>query len=189
MLGAVGLTACSLITLHGATKTAIPGSPLFYVERQAIYAAIGLVLAVLLARIDYSRLREYRYAFYGVMIALDLVVFGMPAIRGSHRWIPLPFFQLQSSEFGKILLVVSLAAFAVERLRRLGEKRTTLRITLLAVGPALIVIPQPDLGTGLVYLAIGLTMLFVAGTSWKQLTALGAIFVASIAILLARAPA
>jgi rod shape determining protein RodA len=189
MVGAVGLIACSLITLHGATKTAIPGSPLFYVERQAIYAAIGLVLVVLLARIDYSRLREYRYALYGIMIALDLVVFGMPAIRGSHRWIPLPFFQLQSSEFGKLLLIVSLAAFAVERLRRLGEKRTTLRIMLLAVGPALIVIPQPDLGTGLVYLAIGFTMLFVAGTSWKQLTALAAVFVASIAIILAGAPA
>jgi len=189
MVGAVGLIACSLITLRGATKTAIPGSPLYYVERQGIYAAIGLVLAVLLARIDYSRLREYRYALFGIMIALDLVVFGMPAVRGSHRWIPLPFFQLQSSEFGKILLIVSLAAFAVERLQRLGEKRTTLRILLLAVGPALIVIPQPDLGTGLVYLAIGFALLFVAGTSWKQLTALAAIFVASTAFILAGAPA
>jgi rod shape determining protein RodA len=189
VLGAIGLVVCSLITLHGATKNTVPGSPMFYVERQAIYAAIGLVLAVLLARIDYSRLREYRYALYGIMIVLDLVVFGLPAIRGSHRWIPLPFFQLQSSEFGKILLVVSLAAFAVERARRLGEKRTTLRIMLLALGPALIVIPQPDLGTGLVYLAIGFTMLFVAGTSWKQLTALVAVFVASIAIILAAAPA
>jgi rod shape determining protein RodA len=189
MLGTVGLIGCSLITLHGATRNTVPGSPLYYVERQAIYAGIGLVLAVLVSRIDYSRLREYRYAFYGAMIALNLVVFAMPAIRGSRRWIPLPFFDLQSSEFGKLLLIVALSAFAVERVRRLQEKRTTARIMLLAVGPALIVIPQPDLGTGLVYLAIGFTLLFVAGTSWRQLTALVAAFVACVAIILAGAPA
>ena len=185
MLAALGLIACSLVTLHGATRS----SGLYYVERQAIFAAVGLLVAVLLTRIDYSRLREYKFALYGTMIGLNLIVFGMPAVRGSQRWIPLPFLQFQSSEFGKILLIVALAAFAVDRARRLGERRTTARIMLLALIPALIVIPQPDLGTGLVYVAVGFAMLFVAGTSWKQLTALVAMFVASIAIVLAGAPA
>ncbi len=189
LLAAFGLVACSLITLKGATRTAVPGHPLYYVERQAIYAGVGLLVAALLSRIDYSRLREYKFALYGTMIALDVVVFGMPAIRGSHRWIPLPFLQLQSSEFGKVLLIVSLSAFAVDRIRRMHERRTTARIMLLAIIPALIVIPQPDLGTGLVYVTIGFTLLFVAGTSWKQLTALVAMFAASIAIVLAGAPA
>jgi rod shape determining protein RodA len=189
MLAAFGLVACSLITLKGATRTTVPGSPLYYVERQAIYAVIGLLVAALLTRIDYSRLREYKLALYGTMIALNVVVFVMPAIRGSHRWIPVPFLQFQSSEFGKMLLIVSLAAFAVDRVRRLHERRTTARIMLLALIPALIVIPQPDLGTGLVYVTIGFTMLFVAGTSLKQLTALVALFAASIAIVLAGAPA
>ena len=102
-----------------------------------------------------------------------------PLVRGAHRWIPLPFFQVQSSEFGKALLIVSLAAFAVDRTRRLHEWRTTARIMLLAILPALIVIPQPDLGTGLVYLAIAFMMLVFAGTSWKQLTTLAAMFIAS----------
>jgi rod shape determining protein RodA len=60
---------------------------------------------------------------------------------------------------------------------------------LLALVPAMIVIPQPDLGTGLVYVVVGFTILFVAGTSWKQLTSLVAIGVASIAIVIAGAPA
>ena len=42
-LAAAGLIACSLITLKGATRTADPGHPLFYVERQGLYAAVGLV--------------------------------------------------------------------------------------------------------------------------------------------------
>jgi rod shape determining protein RodA len=188
-LGAFGLVACSLITLKGATRHSVAGQPLFYVERQAIYVGVGVVVALVLARMDYSRLREYRYGFYGLLIALNIVVFGMPMVRGAHRWIPLPFFQVQSSEFGKALLIVSLAAFAVDRSRRLHERRTTARIMLFALLPALIVIPQPDLGTGLVYVAIAFTMLFFAGTSWKQLTALVAMFVASIVIVLVGAPA
>jgi len=189
MLGALGLVACSLITLKGSTSHTNPGHPLYYVERQGIYAAIGLVLALLLSRIDYSRLREYKLGLFAVMVALNLIVYGMPTIRGAHRWIPLPLLQFQSSEFGKLLLIVALAAFAVDRSRRLHEWRTTARIMLLALIPALLVIPQPDLGTGLVYVAVGFTVLVFAGTSWKQLMALVTMFVAAIAIVLAGAPA
>ncbi len=189
MLAAFGLVACSLVTLKGATSNLMRGQPLYYVERQAIYAAIGLVAALVLMRMDYSRLREYKFGMYGLIIALNIVVFGMPAVRGSHRWIPLPFFQVQSSEFGKALLIASLAAFTVDRSRRLNERRTTARIMLLALIPAMIVIPQPDLGTGMVYVAIAFTILFFAGTSWKQLTALVAMFVIAVALVLAVAPA
>ena len=138
---------------------------------------------------DYTRLREYKYGLYGVMIALNLVVLGMPKVQGAARWIPLPFFQLQPSEFGKVLLVVAVSAFAVDRSRRLHERRTTARIMLLAIIPALLVIPQPDLGTALVYIAIGFAILFFVGTSWKQLTALVVLFVLAIVVVLVVAPA
>jgi rod shape determining protein RodA len=185
LLAALGLVGCSLMTLHVATRSA----GLHYVERQAIYAGIGLFLVLVLTQFDYSRLREYRYALYGVMIALNIVVLGMPAIQGAHRWIPLPFFQVQSSEFGKVLLIVSLSAFLVGRSRRLHERRTTARIMLLALVPAMIVIPQPDLGTALVYVVIGFTILFVAGTSWKQLSGLLALAGVAVALVLGGAPA
>jgi rod shape determining protein RodA len=189
LLAALGLAACSLITLKGATRTMNPGHPLYYVERQGIYFALGLAVALVLARLDYSRLREYKYGLYGVMIALNLVVLGMPKVQGAARWIPLPFFQLQSSEFGKVLLIVSLAAFAVDRSRRLHERRTTARIMLLAILPAMMVIPQPDLGTALVYIAVGFAILFFAGTSWKQLIALVALFVIAVVLVLVVLPA
>ncbi|MBV8987411.1 MAG: rod shape-determining protein RodA [Solirubrobacterales bacterium] len=189
LLGALGLVACSLLTLDGATSNAIAGDPTYYVKRQGIYAGVGVVVALLISRIDYSRLREYKFGLYGVMLALNLVVFGMPAVNGSRRWIPLPFLEFQSSEFGKVLLIAALAGFAVDRSRRLQERRTTARIMLLALVPALLVIPQPDLGTGMVYVVIGFTILFFAGTSWKQLIGLLAMFVVSISIVLVAAPA
>lgn len=188
-LAGLGLVACSLITLRGPGKAKMPTHPMYYVEHQAIYAAIGVLLAVLLSRIDYSRLREYRYGFYGLMIVLNIVVYAMPPILGAHRWIPLKLLNFQSSEFGKLLLILSLSAFAVERSRRLHERRTTARIMLLALLPAMIVIPQPDLGTGMVYLSVGFFTLVFAGTSWKQLTALSAMFISAIVIVLAVGPA
>jgi rod shape determining protein RodA len=177
-LGALALVACSLITLRAATS----GS--YDVKRQAIYAGLGVLLALVIARIDYTRLREYRYGFYALMIVGNLIVLGMPAIQGAHRWIPFPLFQIQPSEFGKVLLIVSLAGFVVDRSRRLHEWRTTMRIMLLALLPAFLVIPQPDLGTSMVFVAIGFATLFAAGTSWKHLTALGAIGAVVAAIVL-----
>jgi rod shape determining protein RodA len=144
---------------------------------------------LILSRFDYSILREFKYGLLVVLVGINLIVYGMPPIQHARRWIPLPFMSFQSSEFGKILIVVALAGFAVDRSRRLHERRTTARIMLLALVAAMLVIPQPDLGTGMVYVAIGFSILFFAGTSWKQLAGLVAMFLASVAIVLAGAPA
>jgi rod shape determining protein RodA len=189
LLAAIGLMLCSLGTLKGATAHSVAGHPLYYVQRQALFGGVGLLVALILSRVDYSRLREYKLALFGVMVALNLVVYGMPPIQGARRWIPLPFLEFQSSEFGKILIILALAAFAVDRSRALHEWRTTARIMLLALVATLLVIPQPDLGTGMVYVAIGFSVLFFAGTSFKQLTGLVTLFLAAIAIGLVGAPA
>jgi rod shape determining protein RodA len=181
-LGALGLVACSVITLRGAVGSGVA-------ERQGLYGALGVAVAIVLARIDYSRLREYKYGLYAILIGLNLVVFGMPQVAGARRWIPLPFLQVQPSEFGKILLILALSAFVVDRSRRLHEWRTTARIMLLSLVAALVVIPQPDLGTGMVFVVVGFTTLVVVGTSWKHLLALVAMFAVAAALVLAVAPA
>jgi rod shape determining protein RodA len=77
----------------------------------------------------------------------------------------------------------------VSRSRQIGERRITARIMFLALFGALLVIPQPDLGTGLVYISIGFAVIFFAGTSFKQISAILALFAAAIAIALVAAPA
>jgi len=182
LLAVLGLAACSFMTLKSAVGKSTA-------DRQALYAGIGLLVAALLSRIDYSRLREFKYGLFGIMVALNLVVYGMAPIQGARRWIPLGLMEFQSSEFGKVLVIVALAGFAVDRSRALHEWRTTARIMLLAVVAAMLVIPQPDLGTGMVYIVIGVSVLFFAGTSFKQLGALAAIFLVATGIVLAGAPA
>src|SRR3954447_7433050 len=190
LLATLGLIACSVYVVGSATQDDIAGNPHYYLYRQAAYGAVGIVFMLLLSRMDYSRLREWRFGVYGTMIGLILVVLAIgSAAKGSTRWIPLPFFNLQPSELGKLLLVLALSAFMVERMRRLSEVETTSRILLLAILPAMLVIAQPDLGSGLVYMAIAVAVLFVAGTKWTHFVVLGALATGAIAIVLVGAPA
>ena len=182
-LAALGLVACSVVTLHGAFGS-------YYSDRQLAYAGLGAIIAIVLVQIDYTRLREFRYGIYAFMILSILAVFALGhAAFGSRRSIPFPLISVQPSELAKVLLIVALAGFAVERARRLHERQTTARIMLLALGPALLVIAEPDLGSGLAFVAIAVTMLVVAGTSWKQLVGLAVLGAASLAIVVVVAPA
>ena len=185
-----GLAVCSVVNMSEATRFDIPGQPHFYSERQAIYLGIGALLMAGVSRIDYSRLREFKYGIYTLLILSILAVLGLGhAARGSQRAINLPFFSFQASEVGKVLLVLSLSAFVVDRSRRLSERDTTARVMLLALVPAMLVIAQPDLGSGLVYVVIALAVLFVAGTSWKHFAALFALGLIALTFVLVAAPA
>jgi rod shape determining protein RodA len=190
LLAIVGLMAASCFVIGTATRNDIPGRPDYFLMRQVVYGCVGIVLMLVLSQFDYSRLREWRIGIYGFMIGSILLVEAVGgAARGSRRWIDVGFFQYQPSEIGKLLLIVALAGFVVERHRRLNEKETTSRMMLIAVVPAMLVIAQPDLGSGLVYLAIAATLLFVAGTKWTHFAALGTLAVASVVIVLVAAPA
>jgi rod shape determining protein RodA len=142
------------------------------------------------SRIDYSRLRELKYGLYVTMIASILLVLALGAAsRGSRRSFDLAFLNFQPSELGKLLLVLALSAFVVDRIRRLRDRDTTARTMLLALIPSVLVIVQPDLGSGMVYVVIAVAVLFVAGTSWKHFAVLGATFAVAITLALAVAPA
>ena len=118
---------------------------------------------------------------------LLVYAFGFSA-RGSRRAIQFGFFNFQASELGKVLLVVALAGFVVDRARRLDERETTSRIVLLALLPAMLVVAQPDLGSGLVYIAIVLAVLFIAGTKWTHFAALAGLGTLAIVIVVLAAP-
>jgi len=189
-IAAVGLAVCSLWTLRAATRDSVPGQPHYYVDRQAVYLIVGMLLMVVVSRIDYSRLRPLMYPIYGALIfsILAVIALGHEA-KGAVRAISFPLFSFQASELGKVLLIVALSAFVVGRSRRMQERRMTGRVLLAALVPALLVVAQPDLGSGLVYMAIATMLLFVGGSSWRQLAGLLALVVATGAIMFVAAPA
>jgi rod shape determining protein RodA len=66
---AVALAAIGVYTLEHATAQDVPGSPGYFVDRQVIYACLGLIGMYVLARIDYSRFRELRVGIYTFLCA------------------------------------------------------------------------------------------------------------------------
>jgi rod shape determining protein RodA len=190
LAAAFGLIAFSIFTLAEATADDVPGSPLFFVLRQTVYALIGVALMLAVARVDYSRFRELRVGIYSAMIAsICLVLVFGAAARGSRRWIELPYFRFQPSELAKVLLIVSLAAFVIEYRRRGASWRSTVRILAIGLVPAALVFLQPDLGTALVIGVITLAILFLSGVPWKHFAAIGGAVAAVAAFALVLAPA
>jgi rod shape determining protein RodA len=186
---ALGLIAFSVVALAETTREQVPDNPYFFVVRQSIYAVIGIAAMLAVARVDYSRFRELRVGLYTAMIAgISLVLVLGGATRGSRRWIELPFFTFQPSEIGKVLLIAALAGFVIDRARRIPERQRTARLLLLGLAPAALVFLQPDIGTGVVFVVITLTVLFIAGVRWTHFAALGGLAVAAVTIALVIAP-
>ncbi len=189
-LAVIGLGLCSVVTLKTVTSGLVPGQPGYYVDRQTVYLLVGAVAMLVLARIDYALLRRFKVAIYAALLLSILAVLGLGhGANGAQRAISFPFFSFQASELGKVLLILALAAFVVDRSRRLRERDTTARVMLAAFIPAMLVIAQPDLGSGMVYVLIAVMMLFVAGVPWRHLMALAALAATAIALVLVIAPA
>lgn len=171
----LALSGFGLLMIYSATKN--NGS--FSMERQMIFVAAGLIIFFLVSNIDY---REYRtwvpIASLVILVALVLVFFFDP-VNGAQRWIPLGFFKLQPAEFAKVVVIIVLAGMLAPINRGDGEKRaltwTKIGQTLVVVSiPAYLILREPDLGTTLVFGFILFVMLFAAGGTWRQMTALGA---------------
>ena len=189
-IAAVGLVAFSVFTLGQATQNDVAGSPNYYLDRQAIYAVLGIVGMLLLTRVDYSRFRELRvgiYTFLCVSIAL-VFVFGFAA-RGSRRAFELPFFSFQPSELGKLLLILALAGFVIDGARRGSAVQRTVRYLCLGLFPAALVFLQPDLGTSLVFVVATLGVMYFGGVPWTHFAVIGAGIAGLIALVLIVAPA
>jgi rod shape determining protein RodA len=142
MVAAIGLIGYSVFTLAMTTQGDVPGDPYYYAVRQAIYGVVGIALMLGLARIDYSRFRELRVGLYTFIIASIALVFVLGnATRGSQRWIELPFFTFQPSELAKLLLMLALAGFVIDRVRRsTSDWQRTARLLLIGLIPAALVL-------------------------------------------------
>jgi rod shape determining protein RodA len=190
LLAALGLTGLSIFAIDHATRDDVAGAPHFFGVRHAVHALLGLLLALAISRFDYSRLREFRVGLYAAMLgSIVAVLLTGAATRGARSWFDLGIFQFQPSEVGKVLLILVLAGFLIERNARSQDLQRTARMLMLGLGPATLVLLQPDLGTAMVYVAITVVMLFIAGVPWSHLALIGAAGTAVTTLVLVAMPA
>ncbi|NLT35042.1 MAG: rod shape-determining protein RodA [Gaiellales bacterium] len=190
-LTALVLTGYGMAMIYSATHgDSSAGDALVYVRNQLVGLGLGLVAGIGLSLLDFERLLGWQKYIYGFMVLLLVVTLFIGSGRNdAHRWIALPFFDLQSAELAKLLLIVTLSAFLAEGL----ELRGRFRYVLLAVGyvavPTLLVYLEPDLGTSLVLVAILVATLLAWGIRWGHLAALAGAGVAMMVLVLRGLPA
>jgi len=135
--------------------------------RQIAWYGIGLGAVAAICLVDYRLIARWSLVIYCVVILL-LVAVLIPGIGstqgwGAQRWINLRFFSIQPSEFAKIGFILAMANF----LSRPPQELKSVKVFWQALGmvalPFIIIMKEPDLGSALILLPVGLTMLFVAG--------------------------
>lgn len=157
-----------------------------FVQKQAIYAAIGLLLMILVASIDYRIYHAAAYFLYAATLLLlvaVLVIGHGHAEWGSQRWIDLKLFPLQPSELAKPGLVLALARYFSANPGRTKAFRHFVGSFLLSMPPVALVYAQPDLGTSATYLVIWFLMALGAGVRLGYLTLAAGGAVASVPIV------
>jgi len=186
LLIVVGLIlVVGFFVLQSATYNASIKYNVNYVNKQMISLAVSLVAFFCMLVVDYSKLAKYSAQIYVLNMALLLaVLFFGTEVKGAQAWIPIGSYRFQPAEVVKILLILGLAQFLRPRVGKLNSIKDMLPVFLYVGLPLLLILRQPDLGTGLVYVAIMFGMLLAAGASPLLLGALfaGGIAVVSLAI-------
>lgn len=176
----LAIVILGLTTLYSAAGGSL--SP--WAANQGIRFILLLGFMLMVSRLEIRTWMMWAYPFYGVSLALLLVVelFGKVGM-GAQRWIDLGIIRLQPSEFMKIAVVLALA--------RLYQKMPPMFINspsglLSAIGivalPAGLVMLQPDLGTAMMISFTGVTMIFLAGAYMRWFVGAGLAILAMLPV-------
>lgn len=172
------LVLFGLVTVFSASAVMAQsslGSPYSFVLRQALWAVLGLGLMVALMRVDYRVYNNPRVVFPAVAVTILLLigVFAMSGMNGAHRWIRFAGVTLQPSELAKPVAVLFLAYFLQTRIHQIDDWKTTiLRAIAVPLVFTALILKEPDLGTGMVCMAVTALMLYLAGAR-KRYFAIG----------------
>jgi rod shape determining protein RodA len=149
--------------------------------KQAMFAALGLGVMLAAAWVDYRAFGQAAIALYIVALGLLVVVLvvGEP-VYGSRRWFTIAGQQVQASEIAKLLTIIVLARFLADRQQQIADVRVFIGSLAIALPPAVLVLIEPDMGTALVFGAIWLGMVLIAGIPARYVAVLVGFLVALI---------
>ena len=168
----LAVAVLGVVFVYSATRSKLllaGESPHYNLNRQGAFVVVGVLVMVGLAALDYRWLEPVsRLLYVGIILALlSMFVIGSRAL-GATRWLQLGPVQIQPSAFATLVLIVVVAAFCARRPEGL-EPMDLLKVLAMAAVPILLVIKQPDLGSGIVMSIVLLVMLIVAGMPSRYL--------------------
>jgi cell division protein FtsW len=165
-----------MVTSASVTLAARDGDPFFFLERQLLFALLGAAVAAVAVHVPtaaWERLSLVLLVVSFVLLALVLVPGVGHEVNGSRRWLRLGSLNFQASEAARVLLLLYLCSYLV---RREEEVRSTIvgflkPLAVLGLA-ALLLLIEPDFGSGVVLLSTGIGVLFLAGVRLRHFVAL-----------------
>lgn len=184
---AVALTFLGLSILFSASAAYKQG-PYYYLNKQLIGVALAIAGCWLSSRLDLEDLRRYVWFIGGgalLMLMMVLVPHVGITVNGSRRWLGVGFMRLQVSELAKLAMVFCLAHYLAINQTRIHELKRGFIYPLCIIGLfSGLVLLEPDFGTAALSVAVGLTLLFLAGARWRYIvpTLLGVVALFALAV-------
>ena len=179
---ALALVAFGLVLIYSGSASTYNGPIASMADpaaRQAIFAGIGVGLMLAVSKLDYHYLTHYAWVLYGIGILSLIFILGIGHTSfGSTRWFDLGPIQVQPSEFAKLATILALARYFGEHGGDARDLRTLIKSLVIVAIPAGLVFIEPDLGTSVVFLAIWIGVVIVAGARRTHLLVLAGLFVA-----------
>jgi rod shape determining protein RodA len=163
----LAILSAGVLSIYSVTQGQVSGLSIY--ARQIIWIAIGAAAFLAMLTFDYHKISSFAYILYGVVLVMLAVVlvFGKTS-RGAQRWIPIGPFAFQPSEFAKLALIMVLASYYA-RVPRVGWLQRMVLPGLIMAPGLLLILKQPDLGSGLSFLAIYAAILMLVGIRSKAL--------------------
>lgn len=172
LTGLLIISAYGMLVLYSASG----GSERMFTNK-VVQVALGMSIMLVMAYIPprfYQRVAPYLYL--GCIVLLILVDVMGETSKGAQRWLNLGFVRFQPSEIAKLAVPLMVATYLGNRPLPPDFRDTFITLVIIIV-PTLLVVIQPDLGTSILVCASGIFVLFLAGLSWKLISA-GIIFLA-----------
>ncbi len=186
---ALALVGVGLVLIYSGSLSFYDGSLTSFsspVFKQVVFACVGIAGMLVVSKLDYHYLTHYAWVFYalGILSLIAILTVGQiaPALAptqfGSTRWFAVGPIQIQPSEFAKLATILALARFFSEHGGDARDLRTLLLSLAIVTPVAALVFVQPDLGTSIVFFAIWIGVVIVAGANRSHLFVMAALFIA-----------
>lgn len=159
-----------VMMIASATNGAIAPELISRVPDQIRFAIIGTVVMFVFTLIDYRILGAMHLWLYLGLVGLLFMVmlFGQTGDGGAKRWINLGIL-IQPSEFGKLLIIITLSQFLSRNYEKMGNLRTVFMSLVHMSIPLGLIFLQPDFSTTIVYLVLWATLVWAAGLRIKHI--------------------
>ncbi len=163
----------------------------YFSNRQIIYLLIGIILSIIITKIDLIKYKKYSTLIFlfGLILLIIVIIPGVGIVRGGARsWLGIGSFTLQPSEFMKIAVIFLLSKYLSDYEKELKKFKHFICIIILPLAVFGLIMLQPDFGTGIVILISAFFLIFISHAKIKYFILLLICCIGGLALLIIVAP-